>query len=290
VFLLAAIRQSRGEGAAIDRARAMLIDDPDNPGLHEVLANNYRAVGQLGRAIGEYELTHRLRPGDAFAAAQITFTYLLMDDPDAAARWAIEAESRGAGNRWADVARDVVNYYNGEFESIISARRPQLVNPQENFNRLNRFLAEVQIQLGQRSDATLLLRLTLESSGVMDQGLAEDDQARMAALLAHLLSPGEEREAWTTRLRDYQAMQRHRTAERPDYWRREGWLAVLDSDRERMLAALEQGFTAGLRGARWLERDPLFEEYADDPGLRAVVLKLEAESEALRAATRETTG
>ncbi len=119
VLLIGQTSNFKGREAAESLAKKMLLDDPDNPGLHEALANTYRFNGLSHMAIREYELVWKLREGDAYPAWMIVLMYLRLDDPDAAEIWAERSRQRAPESRYSAFCTLALHWYKGEYETYL---------------------------------------------------------------------------------------------------------------------------------------------------------------------------
>ncbi|MEJ2535114.1 MAG: hypothetical protein P8008_06525 [Gammaproteobacteria bacterium] len=285
IRLVAATAARSGRDEALALARDMLESDPANPGLYEVMANINRSSGHLDEAVAAYEATHRLRPGDVFPAWQIVSTSLLMDDPQAANRWLDIARERGAGTLWADAATTILDLYEENFETILSKHADVVSGSVIPWAETTNMVATALMRAGRTDDARRLLRSAASKYGVETGPVLDGDTARIALKLAALLPAGEERSGLLQRVNEFSQALKQR---RPHYF--QGWwlgasAASIAGDREALLADLDRAIDAGFRGAEWLASSPLFARWADDPGFRERVLRLDG----LSAAHRERT-
>ena len=94
---------------------------PDDAYAHEELANLKVSQGLLAEAVHSYTFVHNNRPGDPFAAAQLSVCYYLMQMPDKHQQWLAAARDRGPGNRWELSARRSMAQWSGDWDTLFRA-------------------------------------------------------------------------------------------------------------------------------------------------------------------------
>jgi TolB-like protein/Flp pilus assembly protein TadD len=109
----------------VDEAERLLDEifaaNPEDTYGYEELANLRYTQGRLAEAIEAYEFLHANRPGDPYAAANISACYALMMDFDKAQAWVDKARALGAGNRWELEARYSIATWQGDWDALFRA-------------------------------------------------------------------------------------------------------------------------------------------------------------------------
>ncbi len=275
VRLLLSLARAKGPDVALARAREMLLDEPDNPGLFEAMGNINLWQGKLDQSIADFAMTHRLRPGDVFPAMRLNEIYLYLDDPAAAAKWVAAAYERGPDNEWARIAENLLDVYEGNPESMLS-RGGELLSG--NANLMPEQVEPLSLgllQAGRREDAERLLRAAVARAVDSEQPIYLWYDGQSVAWLAHLLPEGAERDELMQRLQDFVDTLSRQLPADPQTLLFRARLAALNGDRDGMLTSLQQAVDHGLRGARWLRMEPVFEAYTNDPAFQERVLELE---------------
>jgi len=96
----------------------ILAANPEDTYGQEELANLRYGQGRLAEAVRGYEVLHNTRPGDPYAAANISACYALMMDFDKAQVWVDRARAQGAGNRWELEARYSLAAWQGDWDAL----------------------------------------------------------------------------------------------------------------------------------------------------------------------------
>ena len=65
-------------------------------------------------------------------------------------------------------------------------------------------------------------------------------------------------------------------------YRNDAWVSAIRGDGDRMLASLEKAVSLGLRGHRSILRNPIYQPYFEEPGMRALIQKMKIEEVAMR--------
>lgn len=110
------ILRQHEEAAAI--LSQVLAESPGNDYAHEELGNLAAAKGRFADALQEYRRVHFARPGDPFSAAQIATLGASLADRDLAEAWIVAARARGKDNRWELLARQVLAEWNADWVAL----------------------------------------------------------------------------------------------------------------------------------------------------------------------------
>jgi TolB-like protein/Tfp pilus assembly protein PilF len=268
----------------------MLLSDPDNPGLHESKAFQYRRKGLNHLAISEYKLAHELRPGDVFPAWMVVLRYLAIDDLEAAIEWSEIARERGPGAIYTRSADRAINAYQKNHETNISEYLSMEI--QENTLTGDEFsVALSMIKLGHHEQAEQLLRKILRFEGTGLSGFFQDFQAAAAAQLINILDPAHpDRVQLLESLRIYVENLLHVRSFDSDPYYFLAYLTTFEGDREATMAALRNAFDHGMR-TRWsLEQDPVFQRWHSDPMFKELLLEMKQEATRMRELLRASEG
>jgi TolB-like protein/Flp pilus assembly protein TadD len=121
-FLKSRLVALLGNIGRIDEAEDLLDEifvlNPDDTYGYEEIGNLRYIEGRLADAVKAYEFVHENRPGDPYAAANIAANYALMMDDDKVQSWIEAARARGAGNRWELEARYSVALWRGDWDDV----------------------------------------------------------------------------------------------------------------------------------------------------------------------------
>ncbi len=267
------------EGEAL--MQSVLVDEPDNDFALEQIGNIQLARGQLAEATLTYARVHRLRPGDPYSAARISTIGAFLGDPELAARGLQAARERGADNRWELFALGTLAEWQQKPEQIQSlAQQPgwrgAFWRAHSALARQDWAQARAQLQdaLSQRNYdpdrgvETAMIPLLIELARVEKQlgeaswrGYADSAQAfllRLTDLGGVIVS---------------QENALHLMAQ----------VAALNADRDEALARLRAAIDNGFLRHWFLDNDPLFEAWRDDPEFVALVTRLRTHAAAERA-------
>ena len=259
-----------------DEARAIidavLAEFPGNDYAHEELGNLARAQGQFAEAVSAFRIVHFERPGDPYSAAQIASIGAFLDDRALAEAWIAAARGRGQDNRWELFARHLLAEWHGDWPALDEVGRLRgghwgallrglAASRLAAYPEARRYLLE-SLQLG-GYDATRGARVNhvdalVELAWVERQLEFADWADRGAAarpMLASLLSQG--------------AGGNHAGHDPPGYGLAR--LAALSGDRATTLAHLRRVAEQSFPRHWFLERDPVFAAWRDDPEFQAIV-------------------
>ncbi|MDX1460697.1 MAG: hypothetical protein R3348_06525, partial [Xanthomonadales bacterium] len=258
--------------SAVRLAREMLLDDPDNPGLYEALANVHEMAGDLHLAIPNWEMTWRLRPGDVLPGATIARMYRDLEDLETGDEWLERARERGPDTRWVAVGELVQAYHRGEFETLgdkyAAMQREGTLLP---INEM--FYGDTLVRLGRPDDAEQLWRKVLDRFGDASSEIESGLQANTTERLLTLLPPGLERDQRLAALSQYT---RQLFEDRPwssNAWREMADLAIIEGDSAAAMEHLEKAIELGFLARKGLEYHVLYRGLVDDPAFRAVLAK-----------------
>ena len=262
----------------------VLAEYPDNDYAREELGNLARQQGRFATAIKEFRFVHFARPGDPFPAAQIAFVANRIGDSALAEAWIEAARQRGENNRWELSAREGVAIDEGDWArltAIGSARggpmgaylRGVAASRSGEWHEARRLLLE-SLQLGSY-DAVQGPRLThmsalLELAWVEKQLGMEGWDERAAAvqgLISDLRAQGGDYVNWGGLTTSYGAAR----------------LAAIRGERDATLLELRFAQEKHWLSRWFLERDPVFAAWREDPAFIALVDAVEAHAASERA-------
>ncbi len=107
-----------------DEARSILDqmfeEFPDDSFAHEEMGNLAQKRGQFAAAFRHYRFLHDARPGDPFAAAQLARLAMLFEDRALERAWVDASRARGEDNRWELLARTWLGFAHGDWEALES--------------------------------------------------------------------------------------------------------------------------------------------------------------------------
>ncbi len=96
----------------------VLAESPGNDYALEELGNLARDQGRLADAIRQFRRVHFARPGDPFSAAQIARLGANLDDRPFAEAWIAAARARGENNRWELYARQELAVWSADWPGL----------------------------------------------------------------------------------------------------------------------------------------------------------------------------
>ncbi len=292
VFFRARLAQRLMNTGGTDEAAALidgiLAEAPDNDYGLEELANLRRQQGRLAEAAALYRRVHLARPGDPFSAAYIAIIGAELDDAAMADTWIAAARARGADNRWELYGREALALWRGDWRALddVGSRRGG------DYGAYLRGLAAA--GEARWADARQALHESLRLGGYR-AGQPPSQQNIPALLLLAWLEKREGEPGWQDRARAADTFLQRVI--------REGGVligvtssnglesarsAALAGERERSLALLRSSVEEfGFRQHWYLDRDPLFAQWRDDPEFRALTEQMRglagAERERIRA-------
>jgi TolB-like protein/Tfp pilus assembly protein PilF len=94
------------------------IDPNDDYGLEE-LANLFFLEGKIAEAIPTLIRVHNMRPGDAFSAAKISYSYQLLGDNERTTSWLGKSRERGVDNRWELNAKVRISLIRADWQLLL---------------------------------------------------------------------------------------------------------------------------------------------------------------------------
>jgi TolB-like protein/Tfp pilus assembly protein PilF/preprotein translocase subunit Sec61beta len=263
--------------------REILAEEPNNDFAHEELANLRARQGRLADALEEYRFVHFARPGDPYSAARAAILAAHMEDATLAEAWIAAARARGAENRWELDAREVLASWQGDLarlDRIGEARgahwtpywRGVAAARREAWPEARAQLLESLRMQGYDAarGATITHVPSLTWLAVVEKGQGLESWREHARAARAVLGRG--RSHGLTVVGVHQILE-HGLAR----------LAGLEGDREATLAHLRSAVEAGFAEHWFLERDPMFAPWREDPEFRAIVQQLRRHAAAERA-------
>jgi TolB-like protein/Tfp pilus assembly protein PilF/preprotein translocase subunit Sec61beta len=262
----------------------VLAEYPGNDFAIEELGNIAQNQGRAADSIREFRILHFARPGDPYAAAQIARAGVELGDRALADAWIAEARAIGADNRWELAARQPLAESSGDWTALEELGqvwggprgaylRGVAASRLEAWPAARRHLLE-SLQLagydavrGARmghADALLELAWVERNMGLPDW----DERLQVAEPVLEALRPyGPGLSQQDYFLLGYGLAR----------------VAALRDDRAGALAHLQSLAGLSLTRRWFLERDPVFARWRDDPEFLAVVEQMTAHAEAERA-------
>jgi TolB-like protein/Tfp pilus assembly protein PilF len=263
---------------------AVLDEFPGNDYAHEELGNLANDRGRLADAIREFRIVHFARPGDPFSAAQIAVIAAAMDDRPLAEAWIGAARARGEANRWELFARQLLEDWNGDWDALAAVGqlwggpvgaylRGVAASRAGAWPEARRHLLEA-LQLGgfdiQRGAHPGHARVLVELAWVERQmGIPEWAQRAAAArpVLERLYERGFRGTSGDFAFPAYELAR----------------IAALHDDRDATRGYLRALPETGFARSWFLDRDPVFSAWRDDPAFQAIVQHLREHGAAERA-------
>lgn len=251
---------------------AVLEEFPGNDYGQEELGNLYRQQGRLADAFTAYRLVHFARPGDPYSAAQLGQLALFMGDEPLATAWIAAAREQGEDNRWELHPRQKLAESRGEWGDL--DRVGQLRGGPE--GALMRGVAAARRQAFPEAHGHLLQALKLkgyqpEHGAVLKQLgiLIELAWVEQQSGLPDWADRAGAARGMLEGLRAAEVLNLFGIGMRIDYGRAR--VAAIEKDRaaalDHLRAVVKQGFSE-----HWfLDRDPVFAAWRDDPEFRAIV-------------------
>ena len=92
----------------------------------------------------------------------------------------------------------------------------------------------------------------------------------------------EEREQWLSKLHPFVDQLVENKQSDADSFIYQAYLASLERDRDTMITALRKAFELGFRGRWWLEIDPIFQHWKNDPQFMELMLEWKQEATRMR--------
>jgi len=288
VFFRARLAQGLMSTSHEDEASALidaiLAEAPDNDYGLEEQANLRRQQGRLAEAAALYRRVHLARPGDPFSAAHIAIFGAELDDAAMADAWIAAARARGADNRWELFGRQALALWRGDWTALddVGSRRGG------DFGAYLRGYAAA--GEARWADARQALNESLRLGGYRE-GASPSQQNIAALLLLAWLEKRDGEPGWQARAREADAYLQRVTSEggaligtTSSVAFESARSAALAGEREQSLELLRGSVAdSGFRHHWFLQRDPLFAQWRDDPEFRALVEQMRS----LAAAERE---
>ncbi len=282
-FVLAALSGANRLEEASALAKDLLLESPENPGVHEGLAGMYQEHMMIPEAIQAYERTWDSRPGDVYPAWRLTQVHLFIGDIDGANHWIEAARERGGDDsRWALLAEQYKNLYAGRYETALEKSKARFgpEGPTTSGGRL--FSAYLYFGLGDEVTAQRLARLVQEQFAAVSPAITEWPYARSTAFLAGLLDDGPEKTELVDQLDAFVSALLTAKPWSADACVYAAITAALRADRDRVLQQITECKDLGWVDTAWLRREPAFVPYLDDPSFQATLLEMEAAAELIR--------
>ncbi|MDH4013296.1 MAG: tetratricopeptide repeat protein [Chromatiales bacterium] len=288
-FAKSGVINSAAAAGQFDRAetliREMIAEYPDDPLGYEEYGNWHFALGQLDAAVPYFIAAHRRRPGDTFMAWRLVQCFVRMGDDEAAEAWYEEARRRGPQANYTHMARLEIYRFAGDPEAHLAyALKGVEVAPRNGGLRLNTGAARY--RLGDLAGAESDLRLALELAGYdpAQQKLLANQFLPAVFLAAVLAEQGqmEESDALLAQIDGLNKLLWRQSEIVSTPYRNDAWVSAIRGDGDRMLASLEKAVSLGLRGHRSILRNPIYQPYFEEPGMRALIQKMKIEEVAMR--------
>jgi tetratricopeptide (TPR) repeat protein len=277
---------SAGQFARAESLIAEMRDaNPDDPFPYEEAGNLWFMRGELDRAVPDYVMAHRLRPGDTYMAWKLVQSFVRLDDESGARAWLAEAAQRGREAIYTIRARaEFLRYMADARDYLAYAIERAGLEPD---NAL--LLGEVglaRFMTGDLAGAETDLRATLSLAGYRPaDGVLVANQAGAALPLAAVLSvQGESAEA-DKLLSELDELTKILERQQPAGTGPpliEAFTAAIRGDRDRMFEAFDRAVERGFRGHRMLLRDPVLRPYLDDPDLQALIERMREDEAEMR--------
>ncbi|NNE04948.1 MAG: tetratricopeptide repeat protein [Xanthomonadales bacterium] len=257
---------------ALRLAREMLLDDPNNPGLYEALANVHELAGNLHLAIPAWEMTWELRPGDVLPGTAIARIYRFLEDTKSADVWLEKARQRGPETRWVTIAELIQNFDQQEFETLADRYGKMMqdgtIQPVREL-----FYGDTMIRLGRPEQAEQLYRGVIERFGDSGTVIKTNLHANATERLLTLLPEGQERQQRLSLLRDFIEKLAQDQPWSGGSWRERADLAMLEGDTPAAMEHLTKAIDLGFQWRNALEYSVLYMGISEDPAFRAVLAK-----------------
>jgi TolB-like protein/Tfp pilus assembly protein PilF len=238
----------------------LLAEDPDNGYAREQLANLYLNQRRLAGALREFRLVHHARPGDPYNAGMAAQVSTYLGDRPLAEAWIAAARAYGEGNRWELYARRAVAQWDGDWAALEQLDQAHLAaTGRGDWGAAHRLLLESLRKEGYDGQDMVIPehigRLITLSFTERQQDLP-DWQQRLAAARESVdgaLGQGVQSTAFGNN----------------GYWLAR--IAAVQGDRDAALAHLHTSVRTGLVTHWFLDRDPVFAAWRDDPEFREIV-------------------
>ena len=267
--------------SAIGLARELLLDDPDNPGLYEAMANVYEAKGDIHRAIPAWEMTWKLRPGDVLPATTISRLYRLLEDTETADAWLEKARERGPDTRWVSTGELVQAFDSQDFETLANMYEARIQNgtllPVQEM-----FYGDSLVRLGRPQQAEQLYRGVVDRFGNATATIESGLHGNATERLIYLLPAGAERQQRLAALRTFVEARAKESPWAGDAWRESADLALLEGDTAAAMEFLEKAVDVGFEWRNELEHHPIYLDLKNDPAFRSVLAKASEKARAQR--------
>ncbi|MCB1553530.1 MAG: tetratricopeptide repeat protein [Xanthomonadales bacterium] len=122
VFFRSRLANTLNNLGRVDEARTILDqlfqDFPDNDFAHEEIGGIEQAQGNFAAAFRHFRILHDARPGDPFAAAQLARLAAHFGDRALEQAWIGASRARGEDNRWELLARTWTGFAHGDWEAL----------------------------------------------------------------------------------------------------------------------------------------------------------------------------
>jgi TolB-like protein/Tfp pilus assembly protein PilF len=244
---------------------------PDNDFAHEEIGNLHYSRRELAEAVRHYRVLHFARPGDPFAASQIAVIAGAVGDRPLADAWIAAARTRGEDNRWELSARAMLAIGQGDWAALErngelaggdagAFRRGLAASARQAWPEARRHLLESLRIGGYRAGGTVLAShsAALVELGWVEQQLGLSESPQRLALARPML---EQMLAGGTNFATNEINNAYLLAR----------LEAIEGRREGSLGALRTAWRGSFIDHRFLDRDPVFAAWRDDPEFRALV-------------------
>jgi TolB-like protein/Flp pilus assembly protein TadD len=259
----------------IDDAEALIGEifalNPDDTYGYEELGNLRYIQGRLADAVKAYKFVHENRPGDPYAAANIAANYALMMDDDKAQSWIEAARARGAGNRWELEARYSVALWRGDWDDVFRVGQLHLAKEGTTWQgqaslgkgdweaaRASFKRALSRLNYRQGDQPTGLALEPLVGLAFAEKQLGIDTWALNAAAARQyaeaVLQYSETLGSWPNLNLTYLMAQ----------------ISAIGGDLEGTVEQMENALKKNILQHSFIEHDPFFAAFRDDPRLRAI--------------------
>jgi TolB-like protein/Tfp pilus assembly protein PilF len=278
----------------IDEAEQQLEEifamNPKDTYGYEELGNLRYMQGRLAEAVEAYEFVHRNRPGDPYSAANLAASYALMMDYDTAEEWIEAARARGPGNRWELEARHSVGAWRGDWDSVFRAGQLFLAKKGVTWQ------GEASLGEGDWEAARASFKRTLSRLGYREGD--EPDVTGLQALVG--LALAEKRlglDSWSRHASAARAYVEsvHENSITLGSWPNLNLVYVLaqvtavEGDADQVVAHMQVALRQNILEHTFLEHDPFFAEFRDEPRLVAIADEMRARALAERRKLRTVT-
>ena len=245
--------------------------NPDDTYGYEELGNLRYTQGRLADAVKAYEFVHENRPGDPYAAANLAVCYTLMMDDAKAQSWIEASRARGAGNRWELEARYSVALWRGDWDGVFRVGQLHLAKEGTTWQG-QASLGKGDWEAARASFKRALSRLNYRQ-GDWPTGLALEPLVGLAFAEKQLGI-----ETWT---QNAAAARQYAEAVLENSVTLGSWpnlnlayllaqISAIGGDIDGAVEQMEKALEQNILEHSFIDRDPFFAAFRDDPRLRAI--------------------